>query len=119
MEKLLAVYGTLKQGNGNHRYLRESKLLGTHVTEPKYTMHSLGGFPGVRLEGKTPITVEVYRVTNRDVLTNINSLEGYTGKKDDPENWYDCIEIDTPYGSADMYYFKQQLNGPVIKDGIW
>lgn len=120
MEKeiLLAVYGTLKQGHGNHRYLKNAEYLGTHITEPNYTMHSMGGFPAVTLEGSTPISMEIYKVTDKETIENVNALEGYSGQKDSPRNWYDCVTINTPYGEAEMYYFKN-CDTKVVENGIW
>lgn len=117
---LLAVYGTLKQGRGNHHHLKDSELLGEHVTSPDYTMHSMGGFPAVTLEGKTPITTEIYKVTDESVIRNINMLEGYTGQRDHPRNWYDTKTIETPFGKAEMYYFKKAPErARIVENGIW
>lgn len=41
------VYGSLLRGFGNHRLLKDSKLLGVNSTKKRYKMISLGGFPGV------------------------------------------------------------------------
>ena len=114
----LSVYGTLKQGEGNHHFLRNSKLLGEFVTSPNYTMYSMGGFPAVTPEGDTPITCEVYDVHEKD-LPGIYRLEGYSGIKNDPNNWYDCVTLDTPFGQADMFVFKTKPNRLTIKNGIW
>lgn len=115
----LAVYGTLKRGHSNHRYLYGTKYLGEFVTEPIYTMYSLGSFPAVRLNGKTGITVEVYETDNEEIINLINSLERYTGIKNDSANWYDCITIDTPYGLAEMFYQKKYAECAVLESGKW
>jgi gamma-glutamylcyclotransferase (GGCT)/AIG2-like uncharacterized protein YtfP len=97
---LVAVYGSLRQGFGNHGLLSGSDFLGEFTTEPKYTMYSLGGFPAVVVDGDTALKVEVYSVTP-DVKKDLDGLEGYVpGRKD---NFYDAIEIETPYGNATMY----------------
>ena len=117
---LLAVYGTLKKGQGNHRYLEGAEFVGPHVTEPDYTMYSLGGFPCVTLKGETPITTEIYKVTDEKMLASINRLEGFTGVKDNDRNWYDTKTIETPYGSAELYYFKEKPHSnTIITNGIW
>ena len=117
---LLAVYGTLKEGRGNHPVLGNSELLGTHVTEPNYTMWSLGGFPAVSLNGNTPITTEIFKVTDEEVLRDVNRLEGFKGVKDDERNWYDTHTIETPYGNAEMYYFKTPPSHlRAVENGIW
>lgn len=118
---LFAVYGTLKSGWGNNRILQgNSKLLGTFVTPPNYTMYSLGGFPAVTKEGNTPITVEVYEVTDPQTIQRVHNLEGYSGTPDHPNNWYDVTPVETPYGVANMFYFKTPPSrGHVIESGIW
>lgn len=115
---LLAVYGTLKKNYGNHVFLKNAKYLGTHITEPKYTMYSMGGFPTVTLEGNTPITLEIYSV-DKETKKHINMLEGYTGKRNSDENWYDTTDVDTPWGTAEMYYFKNKPNNMIVPDGNW
>lgn len=119
MKRLVAVYGTLKQGQGNHRVMGKSKLLGTHVTEAKYTMYDNGGFPFVYNQGNTPITIEVYEVTDRETSDNINRLEGYSGTRDNPRNWYDTVDVDTPYGLAEMFITKTPKNLQEITSGVW
>lgn len=118
---IFAVYGTLRQGWGNHRILQgKSKLLGTHVTEPAYTMYSLGGFPAVTKDGTTPITIEVYEVEDPQTIERVHNLEGYTGEPDHPDNWYDVTPVETPYGVANMFYFKNPpKHGRQIESGDW
>jgi len=121
LDKLIAVYGTLKQQHGNHIYMGGSQFLGTHVTEPAYTMYSLGGFPAVTKEGSTPISIEVYRVTDPEDLQNIYGLEGYSGERDSPRNrFYDTTDVETPYGTAEMFIFKTPpATRRVVESGVW
>lgn len=114
-----AVYGTLKKGRGNDARLRSTKFLGDHLTEPNYTMYSMGGFPAVVPEGNTSITIEVYETTDEDVINSVNALEGFSGIKNDPRNWYDTETIDTPYGKAEMFIFKTAPARPVVEGGKW
>ena len=119
--RLIAVYGTLKQGRGNDHLLMDSQLLGTHKTEPRFTMRSNGGFPYVENKGSTSIHVEVYAVKDKDVSNRINRLEGFNGIKGHPENrFYDAIEIETPYGKADMFIAGRDVsNLPLVASGCW
>lgn len=103
MSEKLFVYGTLKEGHYNN-YLLESttaKKVGTTITEPAYTMISLGPFPAVCEGGTTAIKGEVYKV---DSLEPIDTLEGYPVL-------YDRILINTEYGAAWMY-----VAGPSIAE---
>ena len=84
MEKrfLVAVYGSLMQGLHNHTYLEDSKLKGTFVTEPIYTLIDLGSYPGLYENGTTSINMEVYEV-DEHTLANLDILEGYDETNDD------------------------------------
>ena len=109
------VYGSLKKGYGNHRLLTTSKLLGEHTTEPAYSMFSMGSFPFVETNGETGIKGEVYEV-NEDVFSTLDILEGYP-------TFYDRKYIDTPYGSAWMYFIdsprRERDHYLQIHSGIW
>ena len=73
----LFVYGTLKQGFGNHRwYLNRPPLL--KATLNGWEMASLGGFPAISPSEKEEQKVqgEIYEITPND-LTALDRLEGY------------------------------------------
>lgn len=118
--KLLAVYGTLKSGFSNHFYLNNSKKLGKFKTTPEFTMFSLGPFPGVIPSGNTSITCEVYEINDENTIKRINRLEGHNGRKN-PNNFYDTIDINTPWGMAEMFILNEQYVGNrlVVESGDW
>lgn len=70
------VYGTLKQGFGNHRVMERAKssLIGTFKTLPEFTMLHLGGFPGIIDGGHTAITGELWEV---EEIEGLDALEGH------------------------------------------
>lgn len=83
----VAVYGTLKEGYGNHRVLGdEAKFLYRGMTTRKYDMKN-AGFPAImpNPEGK-PVAVEVYEVPETQ-LPYLDRLEGtphmYTRETED------------------------------------
>lgn len=115
---IFAVYGTLKRGFGNNRLLRDATFLGTHTTEPKYTMHSAGGFPIVVTGGKTPIKCELFATEDPAVIERVDILEGFNGKGRN-DNWYDRETIETPMGKAEMYVMHTTRHGAIIEDGEW
>ncbi len=89
---LVCVYGTLRQGNGNHVLIARSKtaeFLGTGILTTPATMFTNGGFPYLSfLEELNPTvcpTVEVYAVDDA-CLKSLDQLEGYPG-------WYDRKEV--------------------------
>lgn len=119
-KKLIAVYGTLKQGFGNNRRLGDSKLLGSTLTKRKFTMYSCGGFPAVTPTGETKIHIEVYEVVNPNILQSVYMLEGYSGVRDSVKNWYDTVDVETPWGKAEMFIFKTAPKGNVtVQSGNW
>jgi gamma-glutamylcyclotransferase (GGCT)/AIG2-like uncharacterized protein YtfP len=118
MNKLVAVYGSLRKGLGNHPILGTSRLVGVTKTPPEWEMFSLGGFPGVR-KGKTPIVVEVYQVTEENVADRLDSLEGYRGP-DSEYNFYGKSSIHTDLGEAEMYTLLQGYEEhPTVEGGDW
>lgn len=73
---LVAVYGSLREGHGNHRLLVDSEFV-QKGTVDGFGMYTLGGFPACTPKGPhVPIVVEVYNV---DELTmrRLDMLEGY------------------------------------------
>ena len=115
---LVAVYGSLVSQMHNHNYyLSDSKLLGKFNTEPEYTLHSLGSFPGLKLNGNTSIVMEVYEV-DKGTLKRLNQLEGYY--PEETPTFYDRIEIDTPWGKAFTYIYVNPLSkDSVVESGDW
>lgn len=113
----VAVYGTLRKGNGNNVLLSDSKFLGEGFTLPKFEMFSLGAFPGIT-GGSTSIKVEVYEVDS-ETLSRLDRLEGYRGIGEN--NFYDREIISTPYGNAMTYTLRDDGYNeyPRIESGDW
>ena len=116
--KLVAVYGSLRKGFGNHYLLKDAKCLGEYDTEPIYDMYSMSAFPGLVTGGNTSIKMEVYEV-DEDDLTRLNRLEGYVCE-DHVNNHYNRISIDTPYGEAYTYTYNHSVTNRVkVESGDW
>jgi len=85
---LVFVYGTLKQGHGNHRLLRDSEFIRRLSLAAQFYMINMGGFPALICDNdiisvykpKTfkPSTVsgELYRVPVSD-MKYLDALEGH------------------------------------------
>ena len=115
---LVSVYGSLRKKMHNHQYyLSSSEYKGTFSTEPEYTLHSLSSFPGLKLNGNHSIVMEVYEV-DEETLKNLNRLEGYhPGEK---PNFYDRIEINTPWGKSYTYIYVNKLSeDSIVESGDW
>lgn len=73
---LVFVYGTLKRGLSNHGWMRGQTFVDEAVTEPRYRMHDLGGYPGmVEVPDGLAIEGEVWEVDEAG-LQRLNVLEG-------------------------------------------
>ena len=117
----VAVYGSLRKGLHNHHALDmdDEEFLGLFETPPLYSMYAVSSsFPGLKENGSTSIKMEVYEVSS-EKLIDLNGLEGYNG----PEsltNFYDRIEIDTPWGEAYTYIYNPSVsNSPLVESGDW
>ena len=116
--KKVAVYGSLRQGLGNHNYfLKNAKYLGEFKTEPIYSLYSLGGYPGLKENGSTSVTMEVYEV-NEQEADAIDRLEGYSSNRE--STFYDKKQIETPYGKAGVYIYVNNISKDrLVKSGDW
>lgn len=115
---LVAVYGSLRKNMGNHRLLENANYLGEFKTEPIFSLYSLGGYPGLKENGETSVTMEVYEVTPEEAR-RVDNLEGYTpGSK--YNDFYDKIFINTPYGEAGTYIYVPSVNQrTLVESGNW
>ena len=111
--QLVAVYGSLREGFGNNRLLGGSKKISTEVLEGEYTMLDLGAFPGVILEGETPITIEVYEV-DEPTFQSLDMLEGYP-------SFYNRDLFKTSVGEAWMYFLegREGWSNSYVPSGDW
>lgn len=114
---IVAVYGTLRQGHGNHRIIAEAgdgaEFKGAFRTNgSEWRMVSLGGFPAC-VPGDGNISVEVYAV-NDATLHRLDCLEGYP-------TLYQKGKLTTPWGEATIYVMSPSSvrGAPHIESGDW
>lgn len=76
MNRLVFVYGTLKQGFCNNGIIEDQEYI-SHATtkDARWQMHSLGGFPGV-VSGDKTITGELWSLT-KEAFERCDRLEGH------------------------------------------
>jgi len=116
---LVAVYGSLLSGLGNHRVIQgeNTELLGEFTSESVYSLYSLGGFPGLKEDGETAVKMEVYSVDDT-VAKRVDSLEGYS--PDRPATFYDKKPIETPWGTASVYIYVDDIpKERLVESGDW
>lgn len=77
MSTLLFVYGTLKRGCSNHRYLADQTFIGLARTRPGYRLYDLGGYPGIvaQPDDRNAVVGEVWSVDD-DALRELDRFEG-------------------------------------------
>lgn len=110
---LVAVYGTLREGHGNHRLLEGSKYHGTEQSVPEFTLNSLGGLPALTA-GEGEVVIELYEVDDA-TFSRLDQLEGYP-------DFYDRRVIPTSRGEAWVYFMhdlSDRWHSEVIKSGDW
>lgn len=108
----VAVYGSLREGLGNHRVIQGAKKIGTTRVQG-FDMYSMSAFPFVT-HGTGEITVEVYEVPDLRYAQGLDGLEGYP-------SFYDREVIETEFGEAWLYFIdgnNLELYEPV-PDGDW
>lgn len=118
-KQIIAVYGSLRSGMGNHRLLENAEFLCRTVTSEPYAMYSLGGFPKVSLHGDkvAPIVVELYSC-NEDTMRSLDRLEGFRGEGMD--NFYDRSTVQTECGKNALIYHIESGNGSnPVESGDW
>lgn len=105
----VAVYGSLKEGFGNHRLLTTSEKVGEDWVDG-WTMYSLGGFPAI-VEGDGSIKVEIYEVDD-ETFSRLDRLEGYP-------SFYDRKKVETSEGAAWIYYHHTPPAREIVESGEW
>lgn len=109
---LVAVYGTLKKGRGNHHVMENSGGSNMFLTTTKreYTMHD-GGFPKVVKGNTSRIGVEVYEV---EYLAHLDYLEGH------PTHFKrELVELEGTDKTAWMYIYQYEPTSNIIHSGVW
>lgn len=111
------VYGSLLTGLGNHGCLKGQALEGEAKTADKYTMVSLGGFPGLYEDGQTAIVGETYLV-NAEGMRRLNMLEGVN--ESSPERGlYRREDIQLDDGSLAIGYIYNGNCREIVESGDW
>ena len=75
MMHALLVYGTLLRGEPNHRMMKGARFVRRARTEPRFTLIDLGPFPALLEGGETPVSGEVYEVSEEH-LARLDLFEG-------------------------------------------
>lgn len=85
----LFVYGTLREGENNHKYMKEATLLSRKASIAGSLVDTGNGFPGLLLENQL-VAGEWYELSE-ETLKEIDALEEYFGPGDE-RNLFDRVE---------------------------
>tara|TARA_R110002095_G_scaffold76118_1_gene65004 strand:- start:472 stop:882 length:411 start_codon:yes stop_codon:yes gene_type:complete len=114
LKTLVGVYGSLREGLGNHRLLQEAEFVGTDNLPAEYGMVSLGGFPGVFKGGSTSIVLELYLVDANELI-RLDQLEGNG-------SFYTREEVATLAGASPWVYLlpkERYKDQEPVPSGDW
>ena len=108
----LIVYGTLRQGFGNHKYYLAGKQYKEDILTG-FKMYSLGAFPFVAPTGNSEdkVTVEIYDI-DEETMRRTDVLEGYP-------SFYNRKLVHTASGQEGWVYFQKTKGTEPIASGDW
>lgn len=118
MSTLLFVYGTLKRGCHNHRFIAGQNFLGLAETVPGYRLYDLGGYPGLVARPDAPEGVrgEVWSVDD-ETLKRLDAFEGVH------EGLYrrEPVQLAAPYAgqSIGAYFSALDIEGRREIGNVW
>lgn len=131
---IIAVYGSLRKGLGNHPVIsangaegKDYKFLGKGWTDEKYKMYSLHAYPFVTsTEQQSNIVVELYEV-NDYIARRVDGLEGCNPSNPESDsNFYKRMQVDVTLESGDkhvawMYFIdtREDTTAPPVVHGDW
>ncbi len=110
------VYGSLKRGFRNHRFMGRARFVAEGLTRPEFAMLDLGRYPGV-IRGNSAIQGEVFAVAP-PLMVRLDRLEdnGWVYQRE-------RITIDVPSGPVDAWiylYLQERRHRKRVKpqDGV-
>jgi gamma-glutamylcyclotransferase (GGCT)/AIG2-like uncharacterized protein YtfP len=115
---LIFVYGTLKRGGGNHRYLAGQRFVGDACTEPGFRLYELDGFPGmIHLPGdREGVHGEVWSI-DAGCLGQLDVLEGIA------EGLYrrEPVPLQAPFATqrVEAYLYPHPVGGRREVGSFW
>jgi gamma-glutamylaminecyclotransferase len=110
---LIFVYGTLLRGEPNHPQLSDARFVRSAVTEPRYELVDLGGYPALLEDGQTAVAGEIYEV-DPPKLRQLDAFE-------DVPHLYERKPIALLGDQIEAYVMSREraFGAPRIEDGKW
>lgn len=115
-KELYAVYGTLKQGFGNHNAILNKKPIKTERIKG-FKMYTNGAFPMIiPASEKNEITIEIYEISDPHIKMRLDRLEGYNPSTN--TGMYIRKKVQTSLKDAWVYVWNHDVfNKNVVADG--
>lgn len=108
--KLLAVYGTLRRGQGNYNYFLKDVPMYAHGEYLMgFRMSTFGGFPAIfRSREEKAVVVDIFNMegTDPELLDRIDSMEfgvGYKREVVSTSNGFEVMVYVMPDDQADFF----------------
>ena len=113
--EIVFVYGTLKEGYGNHDFLRRAIKVGKAETCEKYGMYETGIPYVIKDQEKTTIKGEVY-IVDSGTFRGLDQLEGHPVcyKREQIK-----VKLDNKRKTTAWIYFYPNQCGREISDGVY
>jgi gamma-glutamylaminecyclotransferase len=115
---LVFVYGTLKRGGENHRFLAGQTYVGPARTAAGYRLYRLSGYPGmVADEGDASgVAGEIWAV-DEPTLRQLDEFEGVD------EGLYErtSVRLRAPFDreQVETYLYRRSIEGRTALEGEW